>query len=110
MRKYLKKRLGSKKNYNYADHIAIGCKNPCMKVWFKGNVAKVDPWSFDEYIKFIHVVDSDEYKLFFNMLYYTGMRVREALALEIRDIDKELLGHEDASTMDIYSRTTTKGL
>lgn len=42
-------------------------------------------WSDDEFSRFIQNVDRYIYKVFFIMLYYTGMRLGEALALTWKD-------------------------
>lgn len=44
-------------------------------------------WTYDEFKKFIKVVDDPIYNCFFNSLYYTGMRLGETLALTWKDID-----------------------
>ncbi|MCR0567394.1 site-specific integrase [[Clostridium] innocuum] len=46
-------------------------------------------WNLAEYKKFISCVDNKEYKVLFELLYWTGMRIGEALALNWNDIDFE---------------------
>ena len=48
----------------------------------KGNI-----WSIDEFNKFINVVDNKTYNVLFKLLYFTGVREGEALALTFNDID-----------------------
>lgn len=43
--------------------------------------------TYDEFTKFISVVDDEMYKMFFTLLYYTGVRKGEAFALTWNDID-----------------------
>ena len=46
-------------------------------------------WSYDDFKKFIQVVDNDLYYTMFNFLYYTGVRFGEMIALNWNDIDLE---------------------
>lgn len=58
---------------------------------FKNNRIKqeIQVWSYDEYKKFISMVDDNIYRLLFSTLYFTGCRKGEALALTWKDIDFE---------------------
>lgn len=49
-------------------------------------IRKVDFWTYDEFIKFIGVVDDIVYYVFFTVLYFSGMRFGEILALNWHDI------------------------
>lgn len=73
-------------------------------------------WSIDEFNSFIQYVDNDTYKLFLIVLYYTGMRKGEAMALKwsdfrngIFDINKSIttktknVGYEIKEPKNIYS-------
>ena len=51
----------------------------------------VDFWTLDEFNKFISVVDDDIYKKFYQVLYYTGLRQGEALALTWKDFKNDYL-------------------
>lgn len=44
-------------------------------------------WTYDEFNIFISKVDEEEYYTLFNFLYYTGLRISEATALNWKDID-----------------------
>lgn len=44
-------------------------------------------WTLDEFNKFINVVDDETYKIVFDLLYYSGMRKGEMLALTLNDFD-----------------------
>ena len=48
---------------------------------------KKDVWTGKEFNKFIRKVDDKIYHALFNMLFYTGIRKGEALALKISDFD-----------------------
>ena len=44
-------------------------------------------WELSTFQKFLSVIDSEEYKTFFMLLYYTGARLGEALALNYLDFN-----------------------
>ena len=50
-----------------------------------------DVWSIDEFKTFINCVDDDNYKIFFETLYYTGLRLGESLALTWNDFNGSYL-------------------
>ncbi len=73
---------------NYAvKHYGL-VQNPCYLVGAigKNNADEMDFWTKAEFDKFIACVNKPAYKLFFNILFYTGMRSGEALALTPEDI------------------------
>ena len=43
-------------------------------------------WTHEEFKKFINAVDNDMYKLFFETLFYTGLRLGECLAPNWNDL------------------------
>ncbi|MBQ8473142.1 MAG: site-specific integrase [Bacilli bacterium] len=59
-------------------------------------------WTYEEFQKFIEVVDNDVYYLMFNFLYYTGLRFGEFNALNWNDINFE------RKTISINKTLTTK--
>lgn len=77
--------------------------NFCIKFYdLKSNVAQQvgnfknmsyetegDIWTLEEFNIFIENVDNKIYNVFFKILYYTGIRLGEALALTFNDIDFE---------------------
>ena len=75
--------------FKYLDrNIANDSGNFKQKFELKKNV---DFWSYDEFQKFINVVDNIIYKTFFNSLYFTGLRQGEALALNWNDFKNDYL-------------------
>lgn len=53
-----------------------------------GSIKKeMDFFTYEEYLKFDSVIDSFEYHVFFEILYYLGLRKGEAQALTWQDID-----------------------
>jgi integrase len=50
---------------------------------------RVDFWSKEEFNRFLSCIDNPIYKCLFTLLYYTGMRIGEALALTKDDFDTE---------------------
>lgn len=63
-------------------------KNPCKKLIGNTKARHVDYWTPEEYAKFINECrDNVEYYTIFEILYYTGMRAGELLALTLNDID-----------------------
>ena len=55
----------------------------------KESNSKENFWTYDEFNKFISVVDNKLYYLLFNFLYYTGVRFGEMIALNWNDINFE---------------------
>jgi integrase len=64
-------------------------RNPCSIV---GSMGKKKPeeemkiWTHDEYRKYSEMEDKPAFKVFFDTLFYTGMRLGEALALTMDDV------------------------
>ena len=88
---------------NYAVSFYGLKSNPCKKA---GQIGKAKPremnfWTEDEFSSFIETVDIPKYRMLFQVLYWTGIREGEALALTPRDINFK------ARTIDI-SKTYVK--
>lgn len=77
----------------YAKKCGIIDDNPCKDITFTKSVKKEkEVYSLEEAKVLLALVDEKaptEYKLFFNLLAYSGMRRGEALGLEYKDIDFE---------------------
>lgn len=76
--------------FNYAVRYYDLKSNPCSKAGSigKSKAEKVEFWTKQEFMDFIQFIDRDsEAYVIFMLLYWTGMRVGEVLALNIEDID-----------------------
>lgn len=72
------------KYYDLENNVAKQVGNfKCNEYEKKGNI-----WTIDEFNQFIDTVDNDIYKGLFNLLFFTGLRIGEALALTFNDIDE----------------------
>lgn len=78
--------------FNHAQKIYNLQNNPCKKVKKMGkpDADKMDFWTLEEYEKFLTVVEpeSDTY-LMVELLFWTGMREGEMLALTPKDVDTD---------------------
>lgn len=79
--------------FNYAERYYDLKNNPCKKAGSMGK-AKAEEMSFwtkDEYLQFLEAVrDKPMSYMMFQILYWTGMRMGELLALTYEDIDFEV--------------------
>lgn len=83
-------------------------KNPCTKSIGSLKNRKIDFWTPEEYKQFSEACkDNIEYFTLFELLYYTGMRVGEALALTLNDINFK---ENTISITKTYYRVTGKDL
>lgn len=75
--------------FNYAVKYYNLKENPCIKAGSMGkkHASEMNIWTHDEFIKFIECIDNQESVVAFSILYYTGMRSGELLALTWNDID-----------------------
>lgn len=66
-------------------------------------------FTYDEYLKFIDKVDKFDYKIFFQVLYFMGLRQGECLALNWKDIDfkKETININKTLTSKIKGESYT---
>lgn len=76
--------------FNHAYRIYGLKENPCSKVkkMGKADANKMNFWTKDEYERFLKTVDkSGYYHMLFELLFWTGCRIGEALALTQKDVD-----------------------
>ena len=75
--------------FNYAVKYFGLPKNPCIENIGrqKRNSENIDFWTLDEYQEFISHVSAIEYRIIFELLFYTGMRIGELRALTLSDLD-----------------------
>ena len=82
-------------------------KNVASKVGnFKNNYEledNVNFWTIQEYKKFISVVDDQIYKVLFDLLYFTGCRQGEALALTFNDLTDDVLYINKTISKEYYN-------
>lgn len=94
--------------FNYAIEYHGLKESPCRKPMGSAKRKKVTFWTPEEYRKFIDCFKNDiQYLTIFEMLYYTGMRVGELLALTMNDVD--FIGRKISITKTYY-RTGRKEL
>ena len=78
--------------FSHASRIYDLSVNPCKKVKSMGSfdVRSLNFWTKEEYDKFIATVEKDsKYYVIFEILYWTGCRIGELLALTKQDINFE---------------------
>lgn len=65
--------------------------NPVQRVGSIGKTkgTSMDFWTLEEYKHFISCEDRPEYKIIYELLFYTGLRFGEMFALTMNDIDTE---------------------
>lgn len=86
--------------FNYAIQMEYTNINVAREV---GNIdakeeKKINYWTLDEFKRFLGVIDNDRYYALFMLLFYSGARIGEVLALTWRDIDYK------NNIIDIYKR------
>ena len=64
-------------------------------------------YTLDEFNQFIEVVDDEQYKLIFNLLFYGGFRKGELLALKVNDFDVEKSLVRVSKTLNNQGKITT---
>ncbi len=79
--------------FNYAVKFYGLPANPLVKAGITNSSpllrekAEINIWSAEEFNIFIENISNPEIYVIFNLLYYTGIRIGEALALNVNDID-----------------------
>ncbi|ENK0837072.1 site-specific integrase [Clostridium botulinum] len=77
--------------FNFAVKYYNLSSNPVVKAGSMGkkNADTINFWTVDEFKTFMQYIKKPIYKLIFNILFWTGMRIGELMALTYRDIDLE---------------------
>lgn len=77
--------------FNFAIKYYNLSSNPVVKAGSMGkkNADVMNFWTVDEFKTFMQYIKKPIYKLIFNILFWTGMRIGELMALTYRDIDLE---------------------
>lgn len=77
--------------FNHAERFYELQKNPLKKTSAIGSKhpSSMNFWTKEEFDKFIAVVDDESSRLQFNVLFYTGIRVGELLAVRLKNIHFE---------------------
>ena len=76
--------------FNHASNIYNLTNNPCKKVkkMGKSDADKMDFWTYEEYQKFINTIEvGSRYYVLFEILFWTGMRIGELLAITKNAVD-----------------------
>ena len=77
--------------FNYAVKYYDLSINPCKKAGSIGkkHSDKQDFWTVDDFNKVISIINDDDvcFKTLFSTLYWTGMRIGELLALQVKDVN-----------------------
>lgn len=76
--------------FTHASNIYNLSNNPCKKVKKMGkpDAEKMEFWTYEEYQKFISTIEpNSRYYVIFEVLFWTGMRIGELLALFKEDVD-----------------------
>lgn len=74
-----------------------------FKTFTPSNKQSLNVWSINEYRKFIKHVDNKIYHALFNLLFFTGVRKGEALALRFNDIDKNYIYINKTITKELFN-------
>ena len=96
--------------FTHASNIYNLANNPCKKVkkMGKSDANKLDFWTKEEYDRFIAGIEKgSRYYVIFEILFWTGCREGELLALTKSDVDFE---HNQLSISKTYYRTDKKDI
>lgn len=102
--------------FNHAERYYDLQNNPARKTYAIGNkdAKNIEFWTKEEFDRFISVVDDEVSYLHFNVLFYTGMRIGEFMAVRLKNIDFDR-GHiliTDSAQYEkgryIFTKTKTK--
>lgn len=79
----------SKDNYNFDGKIIAKLKGYRIEMVKEKKESEWNFWTYEEFNRFISIVDDRFYYIMFNFLYYTGLRFGEATVLNWNDINFE---------------------
>lgn len=91
--------------FNHA-HKYYGLKDPPIKKVApigKSQAEAMDFWTKEEFDRFIDVVDDDVSRIIFYVLFYTGIRTGELIAIKLKNIDFDR-GHIEIKATAIYEK------
>ena len=88
--------------YNFDKKIAMYLQPYKAETSDKVRDSRWNFWTYNDFDKFINVVDNEYHYLIFNFMYFTGMRLGEVIALKWKDIDL------NKKTVNIEKTFTTK--
>lgn len=73
--------------FNYAVRYYHLSENPCLRAGSlgKSSAEKMHFWTYQEFNSFLSVIDKERFRLAFLLLYHTGIRIGELLALTPTD-------------------------
>lgn len=94
--------------FTHASNIYNLTNNPCKKVkkMGKSDADKMDFWTYEEYQQFINTIEAgSRYYVLFEILFWTGMRIGELLALLKSDVNFQ---ENKISISKTYYRTEGK--
>lgn len=74
-------------NYNLDNRIINKLQKNRIDTVTESRDSENNFWTYDEFEKFLNVIDNDFHKLVFMFFYFTGVRVGEFIALTWNDID-----------------------
>ena len=86
--------------------------NPCLKVQRFRNTEKKKEmrfWTPTQFNAFIEKVDNDLYKVFFDLLYFSGLRPGEAIALKWNDFKDNLITVDETISRKLLTDDRDKG-
>lgn len=89
--------------YEYIDH------NPFMieNIQVEEQREPIRHWTIEQFEKFVQCTDSQTYHDFFSLLFWTGLRYGEAVALRVNDIDLQAGTIDVNKTWDAKNRLDT---
>jgi len=111
---YKNKIYGYLKNfYNYAFIYHDITSNPCLKVQNFRKIGKKKEmliWAPADFEKFIQCVDNKIFNAYFNLLYYSGLRPGEGIALKWDDLNNNIIRVDETITRKLTKEERKTGM